>query len=418
MRGVKVWQFLRMNIYYDIAQKTGVFSRHVSPRQQPKGLARLFNSLLVCNPLLDWKRREVLVFPHSRSVEMDNIPTDIYTKYLINEFKDRRVDYQAYERSYENRLRTQESGPRKHFEIIEILFPFYRKLNRIRFNKEESEKIAAINRGIHQAFNIDIDLSEKIRSELEFFKFRYIVYKKVFQNKKPKQIYLVVGYGWLAPMISAAKDLKIETIELQHGTFSEYHLGYSFPNQKTPVDYFPDKFWTWNYFWKHMCRLPIEDDNIGIYSFKYLDEERKKFTAVKKRPDQIVVISQGAIGYKLAEEVLRNIDKLESYKIKYKLHPGEYGIWQKNPALVTLSRLPNVQILADNAVPLYQLLAESKYLVGVFSTAVFEGLDFGCELILVDLPGIEYMKNLIQLGKAKLVKQEEWIADVIGKAAV
>lgn len=417
MRGVKVWQFLRMNIYYEIAQKTGVFSRHVSPRQRPTDISfrlrRLFNSLFIGNPLLDFKQRDVLVFPHPRSVEIDQEQTDIYTKYLINEFKELDIHYQAYERNYENRLRTQEGRPRKHFEVIEILYPFYRKFNGIKFNKEETEQIDAINERIKQVFNVQIDLLEKFRSELGLFKFKHLIFKKVLRNKGAKRVYLVVNYGWLAPLIKAAKDLNIETVELQHGTFSEYHLGYSFPGQKGTVDYFPDQFWVWNEFWKGMCPLPIKDEDVVVYSFKYFEDERQKFAAVKKREDQIVVISQGAIGYKLAQEVLKNIDQLKSYQIKYKLHPGEYGIWRENPALVSLSQRPNVQILADNTTPLYQLLAESKYLIGVFSTAVFEGLDFGCELILVDLPGIEYMTNLIKQGKAKFVKEGGRIADCL-----
>lgn len=417
IQGVKIWQFLRMNIYYEIAQKTDVFSMHTSPEKRSVQfnykLHRLFNSLFILNPLLDRVQRDVLVFPHVRKVTVDDQSVDIYTKYLIDEFKEQGVNYQAYERTFDNRLCTQEQAPRRHFEIIEILLNYYHKFMNVKLSKDELEKVQVLNRRINAEFNIFMDLRQKISKELPRFKISYWIFKKVLQIKKPQRVYLVVNYGWMAPLISAAKDLRIETIELQHGTFSDYHLGYSFPNEKKEIAYFPSKFWVWNDFWKGMCKLPLNDSEIISYRFKYFDSERKKFVDCKKFPDQIIVISQGAIGYKLAEAVLANMDRLTRYKVKYKLHPGEYGSWEHNPHLVKLKQLSNVEVLADNKIPLYQLLAESKYLVGVFSTAVFEGLDFGCELILMDLPGIEYMKNLIDQGKAKLVKDGDWIASYV-----
>ncbi|MCB9772156.1 MAG: hypothetical protein H6754_06360 [Candidatus Omnitrophica bacterium] len=417
IQGVKIWQFLRMNIYYEIAQKTGVFSLHTSPENRPTHLSyklqRLFNSLITLNPLLDHTQRDVLVFPHVRKVTVENQTVDIYTRYLIDEFKAQGVNYQAYERTFENRLFTQEEGPRRHFEIIEIVLNYYRKFCKVNLSSDELEKIQGINERINKDFNVRMDLRQKFSAELPRFQISSWIFKRVLQNKKPKKIFLIVNYGWMAPLIKAAKDLKIETIELQHGTFSDYHLGYSFPNTNKEVAYFPSQFWVWKDFWKGMSKLPIKDSDIADYSFKYFDHERQKFVDSKKASDQIVVISQGAIGYKLAEAVLANMDRLTRYKVKYKLHPGEYGSWEHNPHLVKLKQLPNVEILADNKIPLYQLLAESKYLVGVFSTAVFEGLDFGCELILMDLPGIEYMKNLIDQGKAKLIKDGDWIASCV-----
>ena len=62
------------------------------------------------------------------------------------------------------------------------------------------------------------------------------------------------------------------------------------------------------------------------------------------------------------------------------------------------------QIIDSNDISLYQQLAESKYVIGVFSTVMYEALDFDCEILLLDLPGIEYMGNLIGQKKAKLLK--------------
>ncbi len=58
-------------------------------------------------------------------------------------------------------------------------------------------------------------------------------------------------------LIKAANDLNIEIIELQHGTYSKYHLGYSFPNNNNnnKHTYFPTKFYVWNKYWKDLNKL-------------------------------------------------------------------------------------------------------------------------------------------------------------------
>ena len=45
---------------------------------------------------------------------------------------------------------------------------------------------------------------------------------------------------------------------------------------------------------------------------------------------------------------------------------------------------------------LYKQLATSEFQAGVFSTALYEGVEFNCKTILLDLPGIEYMDKFIE----------------------
>ena len=53
---------------------------------------------------------------------------------------------------------------------------------------------------------------------------------------------------------------------------------------------------------------------------------------------------------------------------------------------------------------LYAELAKSTMQVGVFSTAIFEGLAFGLPTYLVDLPGLENMQTLLDRGLAHKVR--------------
>ena len=88
---------------------------------------------------------------------------------------------------------------------------------------------------------------------------------------------------------------------------------------------------------------------------------------------------------------------MKDYNIIYKLHPGEYDTWRQNyPELV--NDLDNFKVIDNSETPLYQLFAQSNYQVGAFSTAIYEGLMFNCKTFILDVPGVEYLSDLIKKG--------------------
>ena len=52
-------------------------------------------------------------------------------------------------------------------------------------------------------------------------------------------------------------------------------------------------------------------------------------------------------------------------------------------------------VIDNSETPLYKLFAESSYQVGAFSTAIYEGLMFNCKTFILDVPGVEYLNDLI-----------------------
>jgi len=58
-------------------------------------------------------------------------------------------------------------------------------------------------------------------------------------------------------------------------------------------------------------------------------------------------------------------------------------------------------------VQLYELFAKSDYQVGAFSTAIYEGLAFDCKTFIIDVPGTEYLDDLINKNIVKKVKNSE-----------
>ena len=92
-------------------------------------------------------------------------------------------------------------------------------------------------------------------------------------------------------------------------------------------------------------------------------------------------------------ETLKFINTFSNFQILYKLHPSEYNMYKEYSSYSMLSSYENITFLED--CNLYQLMSVSKIQIGVFSTAIYEGLGFSCKTYLFDLNGIEYMQDLI-----------------------
>ncbi|MDL2271193.1 CDP-glycerol glycerophosphotransferase family protein, partial [Methanobrevibacter sp. OttesenSCG-928-I08] len=233
----------------------------------------------------------------------------------------------------------------------------------------------------------------------------YKEYLKLFKLKQPKQIFVVVAYENNA-VVKAAKDLNIEVIEIQHGTISKYHLGYSYPNKTRcfngkleEIAYFPDKLLSFGDYWNNSSYFPISREHIISIGFPYFESNTKNYMGVNKESNKILFISQGVIGKYLSKFAFELGEKLSSYEIIYKLHPGEYSSWRENyKYLLDASKLDNFKVIDNNNTPLYQLFAESNYQIGVFSTAIYEGLSFNCKTFVLDFPGVEYLDDLVDDG--------------------
>jgi hypothetical protein len=217
----------------------------------------------------------------------------------------------------------------------------------------------------------------------------------------------VVSYG-KHTFLEACSDLGITTVELQHGTPDANHLGYSFCGSRTK-ETFPDYFFSWGEFWSDLIEFPIPDENVISVGYPYLEQRVQRYANVESN-GQILFLSQGTIGEQLSKFAVKVAEHPDiDHEIVYKLHPGEYDRWQD--VYPWLADTP-VTVIDENQPPLYQLFAESTAQVGVYSTAVYEGLCFGLEAYLYDCPDVEKIQVLLDEGVATLVSEPEALSSV------
>src|SRR5690606_19840425 len=102
-----------------------------------------------------------------------------------------------------------------------------------------------------------------------------------------------------------------------------------------------------------------------------------------------------------------------AFEIIFKLHPSEYLRWRSYTALLELSLKPNVTIIDNSDIELYHLIKSSKFVIGVFSTALFEAISLNKTVLVWSLPGHEYMRASIESKRAVLIPTNQSLADII-----
>ena len=397
--GVKVWQYIRMDIYYLLAQKTGVLEKqNVSQNSFSvlyKNMVYLLKNSLFNNPFSINKKIENVIFTHNRSKKVDDENIDIYTKYFIDTLEDK--NYISIEKPFQgNHIREKDSHT-YYSDAILTTSILYGKIYKIK-DKDKYETINNIQEEIEEKLKIKINLLAIFKKNIARFKVGYKAYSYIFSKIKPKRVYVVVGYAYMGDMIKAAKDLGIETIEFQHGVISKYHLGYSFPNKQN-LEYFADTFYSWGNFWNKIVENSF--DKIQNNGFTYFRNNQSKYKEIKKIDNKIVVISQTALGNQIMKETLNIINSLNEYQIFYKLHPEEFLKYKNYASYEELNSYDNIVFVEKD--DLYLHLAESMYQIGVFSTALYEGIAFGCNTYLYNLPGMEYMEDLLESKNALMI---------------
>ena len=407
--GVRFWEYVRAPLIQSIHEYTlrqrGHFGKGPTLFKRMKYLIFSFAKIWK-NPIFSRRKDIVFISSPRRVLKKDGYWWDIYTDFLMENLN---LSYTAIEHN----INFEHRNPPKtrnlwYFDFQNSLIYLAEKLGlfQVSLNNDDKILLYKIRKQITQSIGLDIDVQKIAERHLGYRKIRIPYFRFVLKRIRPKVIVLLTSYG-KEDLIEPAKSLHIPVIELQHGVINRYHPGYSFPKKKHQKTTFPDLLFTFGDYWSESVEYPIDDKDVVSVGYPYLDEERIMYSKLKKKK-QILVISQWTIGEDISK-FTAELSKVKDlgYDIIYKLHPSEYTDWQtKYPWLVGTG----VKVIHDSKKSLYKLFAESEIQIGVYSTAVFEGLAFGLQTYIPDLYGAETTEGLVKEGVAvKVASAEELV---------
>lgn len=394
VEGVFIWKLIRTKLVDEIAFKKDIYTQAHSTIK--KNYFIFFKNLL-SNTLTITKKSQNLFFLSNRMQEIEGKYVEIYSYKLIEKYKtDSEIVYfPLIEKSLKDKTLRKTSIENLDYIIFEII-KYFKKL---KINNESLEKINLVKNKLEKDLNIsDIEIlsRKKIEEILIKFKVDYQFYKRFLKKRCPQRIFIVCSYGKEA-LISAAQDLGIEVVEIQHGSMNQYHLGYHFPDNKT-IQYFPNRILVFGKYWAEKTAIPLSRDKIEIIGYPYMKLQIDKYSKnIKERENQILFISQGTIGKNLTEKAVEFAKENPNLNVIIRLHPGEFNRWKTEYKILFENKsLKNLIISDNNNKNLYEYMCESKYLIGVYSTAIYEGLYLEKKIGVLNLPGIEHIEDLIR----------------------
>ncbi len=195
-------------------------------------------------------------------------------------------------------------------------------------------------------------------------------------------------------LFTAASDLNVKTFEFQHGIVNEKHFMYSYPKgvNVESKSYQPDKIFALSDYWFSTFYCPIEKVTIGNnYFAKEIDKKEIDNTQT------LLVISSKLIGVDVSNCLVDILDNIPNWTVYYKLHPNEFDNieYYENK----FKRYNNVQIISNQST-VNDLLSESLVLLTSQSTAIYEALQCGIAVVIMDIG--EY--NEIQMNNVFHIK--------------
>jgi len=380
-----VWPFYRMYFFYEyLNQKTetgelGFKASKINISRFKDFLILLCNSKL--HRLFYRQNKDNLIISTQRYVGEN----EIYTKDLKDLSGDNFLDI-----SFSNRFIFRD-GP-IYLDFIKIVLKLISRVSHYFFNAPNEVK--------HFFSIVDADKS----CEIQYKRYRieyslwFFIYDVLIKIQKPKRIFLTDGI-YLSPLIAVAEKYNIEVIEMQHGVINKYHLAFHFPDQKRNT-YFPHKLLMFSDYWKSKATYPEGTELISTGNDFFFYDFNKD-----KENKTILIIGNGLLYNQFLSFLKLNINFFEKndYKITYKLHPAEIPGWEtRYKELKELNDSKRIEVITDES-SIAILIKKSEFVIGVNSTSIYESLDAGCKVIILDLQSAEYFDDLI---KSNIIKKK------------
>ena len=412
--GVNYWNYARFVLWHNIILKNKLALEQAHNgagkklKVQVKNLAQMLFRCVYRDHRL-YKQVDVCFINHPRKVLVDDYYTCLYT----DEIKELFVNSVTLEFPYQGT----HYKPSKDEKIIYMDYLFVTRGIYTRIFKGLAKKqcnrlydtikgqIRVPLQEIEKKYSLKLKEQEIVDLMLDYviyYKASYKKIEKLLKKLRPKVLVEVVGYDHDCMMFNeASRKLGITTVELQHGNMAD-HCAYNYRTEKT-VKQLPEKIFLFSDFWKEYMRMPINSKDVITTGFPFFEKKMKETPKIPKYDDgktNILFVSQGPIGKKLsrvAVELSQLLDK-EKYRIFYKLHPGEYTVWREK--YDELSKT-NIIVLDSNKSNIYDYFATCHVQIGVYSTALYEGLGFGLLTYVLKVEMSERMERLCNAGYAE-----------------
>jgi hypothetical protein len=233
------------------------------------------------------------------------------------------------------------------------------------------ERIAA---AVRKHFRVQIDISGAILDAMSTFTANRDYYRRLFAKHRPKAI-VCIDNGSLKGLFSAANEMHVPTLELQHGEINSRSMQCSYPKSISNSHAglaLPTAFLTFSDYWNDITHFPVK--SVCSIGNDFFYQER-----VVGSNHGILMVSAYFYHESLMDLALELADLIGEQKIYYKLHPHQFD--QKAAIVSACGGKPNIVVVSDE-MELPELLKQCNYVVSVHSTMTYIALQAGKKVCL------------------------------------
>ena len=271
-------------------------------------------------------------------------------------------------------------------------------------NDDQKSHLHNINQEFSKEFSVNVNITERVRTELIRRHFRKPIIDKLLDWVHPSA--LLIRYNpSKSTWIESAQERDIPVVEIQHGTDGVNKTEISYPFAIDGELTFPDVYFSWGQRWKQMPDFPIKD--VRAVGWPFLSKMKKLFNPETQPSESILFISQPTSADRLIP-LAKSVAEDYSGDVIYRLHPNTQNSWQK-----TYPRLVNSDLIVDDGTKsLYEQFSKSEIQIGTTSTALFEGLYFGLQTLILQTETQIY-DLLTELDAVSTINNRESLIDLI-----
>lgn len=415
INGIYPWTYFRMNFWnYEICKDLLVLSEHDNAKKNIQLYVKQAKSFLFLLKRRNKKyihSADIVFFSHERRIKTDGFFECIYIDELVKKYDNSVVLEKPYQGQHLTPVQIDNIYYIDKLLIkaeLFYLFHYCFKTNRYKHvYKKVQDNFAQPLEEIMQMYHCTVQY-ESMYTNLTKIVLQFSLIKrelkKLIEKIQPKIIVETVYYSKYCMVLNElAREMGIPTIELQHGTMHSAHAAYQFSAECGEIKQFPNYVYVFSGYWKKCAHLPIPDDCIKVTGYPYFERQLNKYKINKDEKINIIFVSQGTIGKELsmlASELCGLLDK-DGYHIIYKLHPGEYVGWKERTPWLLKENIEVVDSLEHN---IYEYFAKCSIQVGVYSTAIYEGLGFGLTTYIYNIGHADTLAGLCEQGYASYVR--------------
>ena len=401
--GYSIYALRRVKFYYEVAIALGLFN---DPHPSSSGAQESTESVS-----LDFSsvtRKPTVVVPFRRLVA----GVDPYSATIVEHLQAKGQEPDIFDWSWAARVQVKARVThRKQLKAPWRPSTFRAKWDALFEDKNVVAKWAEVIGHFEKEFGVALPKLVLPEAWFARFKIEVATFARYFKSAKVRELYIVDAYS-NQQLVIAAHRAGVKVSEIQHGFVSEYHPAYSFPQGSPKQEHTPDRLLVWGSFWSQGISLPRGmTAEVSGPTVQFADY-RSQADSVSRAEKQIMFTSQGAVSEELQKAAVATAKAMPDYEIVYRLHPNEQleSYPQKN--------LPkNFSYSHKNPVFL-ELLASCGYLVGAFSTTLYEGMALGAKVLVLPLPGYENMQRAIDSGDVTLITDLKRMPEFIREAKV